>query len=154
MFKTILCFLIISILTLPTSCLATKIEDTTIADLFANVTYVALAKINNSISVQSEIQLCGHRYFSTVINGLKGISNGELLEFITLDGYSNDVLEIGSLYVVFLMKTGSEYTPIMSTNSYSQQRKLILKSSVGPRFWATGSPTADTGRFSWKSVLH
>jgi hypothetical protein len=120
------------IYTFPLCCSATKIADVTFDELFNHVDYVALVYIEKAEALHTATRKCGQKYTSIVLQGLKGATAGELLEWDSLDGYSNEFLEIGSRYLVFLTKSGRRYEPIMSTNSYSEQRTAEFEEICGP----------------------
>jgi hypothetical protein len=131
MFIKILCFAAAIICAFSPCCSATKIADVPLDELFSHSDYVASVRVDYAEALSTATRQCGHRYTSTVTEGIKGISSGELLEWNTLDGYANDNLEIGNRYIVFLTKPGKDYNPIMSTNAYSEKRRADFEEVCG-----------------------
>ncbi|MHC1725694.1 MAG: hypothetical protein AB9866_06765 [Syntrophobacteraceae bacterium] len=123
---------IVVILFISTStCLATKIAPASLDELLKNSDYVAFVRINEEEILTTTDRLCGRKYQSQVLDGIKGVAAGELLEWNTLDGFINDKLEAGSLYVVFLTNPDRSYNPIYSTNSFSEQKRAMFEEHCG-----------------------
>jgi hypothetical protein len=67
--------------------------------------YVAYVGIVETMDIYTDAgTLCGSKFKSMVIDGIKGASSGETLEWVTADRDKGD--KIGSFSIVFLAKSG------------------------------------------------
>lgn len=77
-----------------------------IAELQKQADYVALVRVDRGEALFSGEKMCGVKYNGKVIDGIKGISKGELLEWYTAAYLDNYSLQVGTPYILFLSKPG------------------------------------------------
>jgi hypothetical protein len=106
MLVRILCLMLVGGLSSPNLSAAFKISCEDIAELLKEADYVALVRIDSGEALFSEDKLCGVKYKGRVLDGIKGISKDELLEWCTAVYSNNYDLQIGIPYILFSTKPG------------------------------------------------
>ncbi|MFC3682392.1 hypothetical protein [Hydrogenophaga luteola] len=91
---------------------ATTLPSIELSQLFRDADIVALVEVASGETIGTGEKSCGAKYAALVVDGFKGVSAGETIEFGNYYGY-----EIGSRYVLFLVGPGRKHEPVMSTNS-------------------------------------
>lgn len=128
----LICFItIFSIGLFPTFLGATKITCEPMEELLKEADFVALVRIDAGETLFSGEKVCGARYRSQVIDGIKGSKAGESLEWCTSTQSANNNLEIGTSYLIFLIKPERSYDPWASTNSASRRRASEFEKDCG-----------------------
>jgi hypothetical protein len=100
--------------------------DLKIADYVALVSVVAFEDVYNDAH-----EHCNVKYTTVVIDAIKGVTNGDTLEWHCFDRVGH--YEIGSLYIVFLAKPGRFYDNDDCTNCISES----LHEDAHNKCWST-----------------
>ena len=102
---------------------ATTLPTIDLRDLTRDADIVVKAQVLSGETLGVGESSCGAKYTALVEESFKGSSPGAIVEFGNYYGY-----EIGSRYILFLVKPGTTHEPMMSTNSMHMQAKAEFRS--------------------------
>jgi len=97
---------------------ATTIPKVPLAELFQKADVVALVQVTEGRTLGTGEETCGASYEAIVVAGLKGANVGSTIKFGHNFGF-----EVGTQYILFLVKPDRPFDPKMSMNSEMERMR-------------------------------
>jgi hypothetical protein len=99
-----------------------------LSQLFQDADLVVFVEVTRGETLGVGDDSCGAKYAARVLEAFKGSTTGETIEFGNFYGY-----EIGGRYILFLVKAGHSYEPMMSSNSTQMDARSEFQNRCGPK---------------------
>lgn len=99
-----------------------------LSQLFQDADLVVYVEVTHGEMLGVGDDSCGAKYVGRVLEAFKGSTKGETIEFGNFYGY-----ETGGRYILFLVKAGHSYDPMMSSNSTQMDARAEVQNRCGPK---------------------